>query len=605
MRGRSTRLVSKTQPYTAPPRNAYSTPPLLAESIPNQPTTSRKVLGWPALVLLLVGLGILGLVINIKITQVKQEKDQKLTSLFSTAQQVATTGRWSEAISMYQEMEKLASTPEWSFKSKYEQSRTFIKMGSFPEAEKKLKEAEKVCQENPEILRGQNPKEALLLARKILIEEQKQLEKTGVLTHPPASLDSGQANQTATASTPLDPAETNKRAEMTALFDDSRSLFQKKDYLGALQGLTKLESLSQEYPNFQFGVKKAIITSLLALKRFVEANEKLSEMESIVSSNATVRESPDVRNLMDAIRQEIQVARSESGYNSSIISSETNQTTSSSENPALLVKGVKWSKPEAISNAGFTRLELVFTDCIPQANVSLPFVRGLEFYGHETETVAKTSGQATVLSYIVRILGNGPFTIPSFEVQTNKGKEIVPTVSFIRPDKISISSTIVPDKKEFGSILKTSSSSSELPKDYTSLKEPLKKEVESVLPPDYSRTGQETDWDRECQGGWWPSSTEVGRYKLAFYQKVGRIWDDVAMIYGARLQAGRVVIKFRIQPDGSVADLRVTQGDADSTLAQVVRPILAKAVGQSGSFSRALKKESPDGFEWQLAFRID
>jgi hypothetical protein len=97
----------------------------------------------------------------------------------------------------------------------------------------------------------------------------------------------------------------------------------------------------------------------------------------------------------------------------------------------------------------------------------------------------------------------------------------------------------------------------------------------------------------------------VGRYKLAFYQKVGRIWDDVAMIYGPRLQAGRIVINFRIQPDGSVADLRVTQGDGTSTLAQVVRPILAKAVGQSGSFSRALKKESPDGFEWQLAFLVD
>jgi hypothetical protein len=97
----------------------------------------------------------------------------------------------------------------------------------------------------------------------------------------------------------------------------------------------------------------------------------------------------------------------------------------------------------------------------------------------------------------------------------------------------------------------------------------------------------------------------VGRYKLAFYQKVGRTWDDVAMIYGARLQAGRVVIKFRIQPDGSVADLRVTQGDATSTLAQVVRPILAKAIGQSDPFWSELKKECPDGFEWQLAFRID
>jgi tetratricopeptide (TPR) repeat protein len=400
-------------------------------------------------------LGILGLVINIKITQVKQEKDQKLTSLYSSAQQVATTGRWSEAISMYQEMEKLASTPEWSFKSKYEQSRTFIRMGSFPEAEKKLKEAEKVCQENPEILRGQNPKEALLLARKVLIEEQKQLEKTGVLTHPPASLDSGQANQTATASTPLDPTETNKRAEMTALFDDSRSLFQKKDYLGALQGLTKLESLSQEYPNFQFGVKKAIITSLLALKRFVEANEKLSEMESIVSSNATVRESPDVRNLMDAIRQEIQVARSESGDASHTIKSAINQkdldrtgarstqTTLAAQNSTHTIgASVKWSYPVVVPGK-VCQIELVYNNCMPNGPIPTPRCTRIpgpdlvpradvvEFSLKQGDgginSVFFHNGSATILTYNIKVLESGTFTIPGFEVGTNIGpQEVLP-----------------------------------------------------------------------------------------------------------------------------------------------------------------------------------
>jgi len=206
----------------------------------------------------------------------------------------------------------------------------------------------------------------------------------------------------------------------------------------------------------------------------------------------------------------------------------------------------------------------------------------------------------TTLTYPVVIQAKDEIEIPSFEVDSDKGKLVVASLSLFpspsTPDSAPADLPITPE-----SIIQPS----DLPKDYSSLKESLKKESEGILPPDYSRNGQETDWDRECQGGWWPSGTEVGRYKLAFYQKVGRIWDDVAMIYGSRLQAGRTVITFRIQPDGSVADLRGTQGDATSTLAQVVRPILAKAVGQSGPFPRALKKESPDGFEWQLAFRVD
>ena len=445
------RLVSKTQSYTAPPRKAHSTPPLLAESIPNQPTTSRRVFGWPALILLLVGLGILGLVINIKITQVQQEKDQKLTSLYSSAQQVATTGRWSEAISMYQEIEKLASTPEWSFKSKYEQIRTLIKMGSFSEAERKLNEAEKLFLENPKILKGQNTKEALLSLKDGLKKARIQAENKDVAIPPPATSEPGLGNTT----TSLDPAEKKKRREITTLTQTSKSLLQKGDYLGALDGFSELESVSQEFPIVQFGAKMGIVASFLALKRFAEADEKFLEMEAMVSSNATTRESPEVKRLLDGVRQEIHNARSESGNASNTIMSAINQkdqdrtaarptqTTLASQNSTHTIgASVKWSYPVVVPGK-VCQIELVYNNCMPKGPIPTPSCRRIpgpdlvpradvvEFSLKQGDgginSVFFHNGSATILTYNIKVLESGTFTIPGFEVGTNIGpQEVLP-----------------------------------------------------------------------------------------------------------------------------------------------------------------------------------
>lgn len=406
-----------------------------------------------------IALGIIGLLVNIKYTQTQQ--DRKLTSLYTNAQKVATAGRWSEAILMYQEMEKLASTPEWSFKSKYEQTRILIKMGSFSEAESKLNEAEMILHNNPDILGIQNLQEKLLIARRDIAEEQKRITKNTPLSQPADPDRSLHTIRNDTPSVPLSTAETDRRAEMTTLLERAKSLFQKEDYLGALQGFTELDAIAQEYPNLQFAVKKSTITCLLALKRFLEAEEKLSEMEAMASANNATRESPDIKRLLDSVRQEIVASRQGSGQSFDTLFAESPKTTpmdkslDSALQPVIKEKkgsNVRWNSPVEISKAGFGRLELIFKDCMPQGNVSIPFARGVEIYNQEIESVAYSGGQDTILTYVIRMLGKGPFIIPAFKVKTSKGLEEVSSFSFTLPSKIASSTGLVPPKKTFRSI---------------------------------------------------------------------------------------------------------------------------------------------------------
>ena len=505
-KGQPMRLVSKTQSYTAPPRKAHSTPPLLAESIPNQPTTSRKVLGWPALVLLLVGLGILGLVINIMITQVQNEKDEELTKLYFS-----------------------------------EQDRTLERMGILSEEEKKYLVS---YDRGGDVFLGtmtQVVKLAMKAVQALGWKVDQLNEDLGLVSFTTGITTGSWSGVSGTISIKEQPSGVFK---VTGT---------------GKQNLAGSQIIAFDIGNEAQGKAMSVISKM---KEFAGANK---------SDTKTTQAEPSVQ----------------------------------------------WERSNERDSAGFFQLLLFFTDCRPQGNVSIPVVPDLELKKREIhdpvfdERLHGAHGLANVngkfiLAFNVRTQGNGPITIPSFEVRTKEGTEIVPSFTFTCPDKISTPrAPVIPRRIVSSTLPVTSSSSAELPKDSSSFKKSENDAIESVLPPDYSRTGQETDWDRECKGGWWPSSTEVGRYKLDFYQKVGRTWDDVTMTYGGRLQAGRVVIKFRIQPDGSVADLRVTQGDADSMLAQVVRPILAKSIGQSGPFWSELKKECPDGFEWQLAFRID
>lgn len=416
--------------------------------------------------------------------------------------------------------------------------------------------------------------------------------------------------------------EQTKGRKLSSLLTNAQQSWGSGDLEKAIALYQEMELLARSMPNWSFYAKNGLSGALAKAGRTEEARLKLGEAEKIAKDHPDILNGSNLKSVLDHTLQQIETAElsknplsSKAKSNIADPTAQTGQPLASSGSPqqtnadvpsnGIFAPSVHWNAPKAVTAGSVASLELVFKNSQPSTSVKLPGTPGVQFLGQPGRATSfemqdfKTIS-TTTLTYHVVIQTKDEIRIPSFEVDSDKGKLVVASLSFFpspsTPDSAPADLPITPE-----SIIQPS----DLPKDYSSLKESLKKESEGILPPDYSRNGQETDWDRECQGGWWPSGTEVGRYKLAFYQKVGRIWDDVAMIYGSRLQAGRIVITFRIQPDGSVADLRVTQGDAASILAQVVRPILAKAGGQSGSFSRALKKESPDGFEWQLAFRVD
>jgi hypothetical protein len=420
-----------------------------------------------------------------------------------------------------------------------------------------------------------------------------------------------------------------KGKKLSDLLTSASQFAGKGDLEKAIALYREMENASDSMPNWSFYAKNGLSSTLARAGRTEEARLKLGEAEKIAKDHPDILNGANQKTVIDYTLQQIESselakkkvssnAKPKNGIstlnpNQPITTFEPSGNNSSSESADNSFEPpIYWNYPQSITVGSVFKLDLVFKNCDPPTFVKLPENGEIQFLGQpgRSQTYALENFKqisTTTLSYSATVKdhdGKG-VEIPVFEIETNKGKFLVPSIEIdvVTPAQ-SQSAVVLPQATNSQSNV-TSDTPTGLPTDYSSLKENLKREGENVIPPDYSRSGQETDWDRECQGGWWPSGTEVGRYKLAFYQKVGRIWDDVAMIYGPRLQAGRIVINFRIQPDGSVADLRVTQGDATSTLAQVVRPILAKAVGQSGSFSRALKKESPDGFEWQLAFRVD
>jgi hypothetical protein len=66
----------------------------------------------------------------------------------------------------------------------------------------------------------------------------------------------------------------------------------------------------------------------------------------------------------------------------------------------------------------------------------------------------------------------------------------------------------------------------------------------------------------------------------------------------------RVVIKFHVNPDGKTSNINVVEGNPESKLATISKEAIAEGGESCDQFSEALKKEKPNGFDWQLAYRI-
>jgi len=96
----------------------------------------------------------------------------------------------------------------------------------------------------------------------------------------------------------------------------------------------------------------------------------------------------------------------------------------------LYAQSVNWNNPGPVVPNSITQLELVFTDCQPQGNVILPQVGGLQILGQPGRATSFSminfqTSSSTTLSYSVQVGQGGRIQIPSFEVQTDKGKKSV------------------------------------------------------------------------------------------------------------------------------------------------------------------------------------
>jgi hypothetical protein len=98
--------------------------------------------------------------------------------------------------------------------------------------------------------------------------------------------------------------------------------------------------------------------------------------------------------------------------------------------------------------------------------------------------------------------------------------------------------------------------------------------------------------------------TELGKHQHKLYLLIGTKWNLKVQQTMGKIGKDRVVIKFHVNPDGKTSNINVVEGNPESKLATISKEAIAEGGDSCDQFSEALKKEKPNGFDWQLAYRI-
>jgi hypothetical protein len=98
--------------------------------------------------------------------------------------------------------------------------------------------------------------------------------------------------------------------------------------------------------------------------------------------------------------------------------------------------------------------------------------------------------------------------------------------------------------------------------------------------------------------------TELGKFQHKLYLLIGRKWNLKVQQSMAQIGEGRVVIKFHVNPSGKITNIRFVEGNPDSKLGVLSQEAISEGGESCDQFSEALKKEKPNGFDWQLAYSI-
>ena len=101
-----------------------------------------------------------------------------------------------------------------------------------------------------------------------------------------------------------------------------------------------------------------------------------------------------------------------------------------------------------------------------------------------------------------------------------------------------------------------------------------------------------------------PITSELGKYQHKLYLQIGTRWNQKIQKTMSQIGTNRVVVKFRVNPDGKNDNISIAEGKPESELATISKEAILESSGSCGEFSEALKKEKPNGFDWQLPFRI-
>jgi hypothetical protein len=101
-----------------------------------------------------------------------------------------------------------------------------------------------------------------------------------------------------------------------------------------------------------------------------------------------------------------------------------------------------------------------------------------------------------------------------------------------------------------------------------------------------------------------PQTTELGKYQHKLYLSIGTKWNLKVQQTTEQIGKDRVVFKFHVNPDGNINNIEIVEGNPNSKLATISKEAIADGGANCGPFSEVLKKEKPDGFDWQLAYRI-
>jgi len=101
-------------------------------------------------------------------------------------------------------------------------------------------------------------------------------------------------------------------------------------------------------------------------------------------------------------------------------------------------------------------------------------------------------------------------------------------------------------------------------------------------------------------------STPAGKYLLTLHRVIAEKWTkELSDPSVARtLIVDRLLVRFDVQPNGALGEIKAVKGKMDSVLGRLTADSLEKASKAIGPFEPKLQKSYPNGFSWEVCFRI-